>query len=207
MAIRVPSEFHEKSGTGSEGCVQQVGELPANIARNDMPWEPVEWRLRSQMNCRKVWDRALTAVPGRAVIFLPFIARADVPWSDVWRGSRRSMETNRCHRASQSASEATVWHIRSRGEFHERTRTSNQSNPRQSLLNQSQYAEPAFRNLQNLIFLKIVVCIMAGHFRCIHLFQTVGDSTPSLIINDFRDENLVCLRMFTKRKNTGAIFS
>ena len=30
MAIRVPSEFHEKSGTGSEGCVQQVGELPAN---------------------------------------------------------------------------------------------------------------------------------------------------------------------------------
>ena len=38
---------------------------------------------------------------------------------------------------------------------------------------------------------------MAGHFRCIHLFQTVGDSTPSLIINDFRDENLVCLRMFT----------
>ena len=31
MAIRVPGEFHEKSGTGSEGCVRQVGELPANL--------------------------------------------------------------------------------------------------------------------------------------------------------------------------------
>ena len=79
MAIWVPGEFHEKSGTGSEGCVQQVGELPANIARNDMPWEPVEWRLPSQMNCRKVWDRALTAVRGRSVSFLLIIARANMP--------------------------------------------------------------------------------------------------------------------------------
>ena len=28
------------------------------------------------------------------------IARADVPWSAVCRGSRCSMDTNRCHRAS-----------------------------------------------------------------------------------------------------------
>ena len=34
------------------------------------------------------------------------IARADVPWSDVWRGSRRSMDTNQCHRASEYALEA-----------------------------------------------------------------------------------------------------
>ena len=34
------------------------------------------------------------------------IARADVPWSDVWRGSGRSMDTNRCHRASRCALEA-----------------------------------------------------------------------------------------------------
>ena len=34
------------------------------------------------------------------------IARADVPWSDVWRGSRCSMDTNRCHRASGYAQEA-----------------------------------------------------------------------------------------------------
>ena len=42
---------------------------------------------------------------GRPVIFLLIIARADVPWSDVWRGSRCSMDTNRCHRASGYALE------------------------------------------------------------------------------------------------------
>ena len=105
------------------------GPLVKFIAQADMPWEPVEWRLPSQMNCRKVWYRALTAVRGRSGFLLLIIARANMPWSDVWRGSRRPMDTNRCHRASQSASEVAVWHIRSRGEFHERTRTSNQSNP------------------------------------------------------------------------------
>ena len=30
MAIRVPGEFHEKSGTGSDGCVWQFGDLPEN---------------------------------------------------------------------------------------------------------------------------------------------------------------------------------
>ena len=45
-------------------------------------------------------NRTLTAVCGRSGFFLQTIARADVPWSDVWRGSRRSMDTNRCHRAS-----------------------------------------------------------------------------------------------------------
>ena len=29
MAIRVPGEFHEKSGTGSDGCAWQFGDLPA----------------------------------------------------------------------------------------------------------------------------------------------------------------------------------
>ena len=29
-----------------------------------------------------------------------------MPWSDVWRGLRRSMDTNRCHRASEDALEA-----------------------------------------------------------------------------------------------------
>ena len=37
--------------------------------------------------------------------FLLIIARADVPCSDVWRGSRRAMNTNRCHRASGYALE------------------------------------------------------------------------------------------------------
>ena len=51
-------------------------------------------------------NRALTAVCGRSGFFLLIIARADVPCSDVWRGSRRSMDTNRCHRASGYALEA-----------------------------------------------------------------------------------------------------
>ena len=38
-----------------------------------------------------------------SVIFLLIIARANVPWSAVWRGSRRSMDTNRCHRATEYA--------------------------------------------------------------------------------------------------------
>ena len=51
-------------------------------------------------------NRALTAVCGRSGFFLLIIARADVPCGDVWRGSRRSMDTNRCHRASQCALQA-----------------------------------------------------------------------------------------------------
>ena len=51
-------------------------------------------------------NRALRAVCGRSGFFLLIIARADVPWSAVWRGSRRSMDTNRCHRASRYALEA-----------------------------------------------------------------------------------------------------
>ena len=42
-----------------------------------------------------------------------------------------------------------------------------------------------------------IVCISDVHFRCIHLFRTVGDSNPALIINDFRGKNRACLRMFT----------
>ena len=42
---------------------------------------------------------------GRSVVFLLIIARADMPWSAVWRGWRRSMDTNRCHRASGCALE------------------------------------------------------------------------------------------------------
>ena len=71
------------------------------IARVNVPWRPVEWRLPCQVNFTKVWgraligpNRALTAVCGRSMIFLQTIAQADVPWRAVWRGSRRSMDTN-----------------------------------------------------------------------------------------------------------------
>ena len=76
------------------------------IARADVLCRPLEWRLPCQMICRKEWNRALTAVRGRLGFFLQIIARADVPWSVVWRGSRRSMDTNRCHRASRCALKA-----------------------------------------------------------------------------------------------------
>ena len=39
----------------------------------------------------------------RSFLLQKIIARANVPWSAVWRGSRRSMDTNRCHRASKYA--------------------------------------------------------------------------------------------------------
>ena len=46
----------------------------------------MEWRLLCQMNCRKVWARALRAVRGRLAEFLKIIARADVPCRPVeWR--------------------------------------------------------------------------------------------------------------------------
>ena len=89
-------------------------------ARADMPCRPLEWRLPCQMNCRKVWDRALTAVCGSSESFRQIIARADVPWSDVWRGSRCSTDTNRCHRASEYALEAPRMAIAVPDELQER---------------------------------------------------------------------------------------
>ena len=82
MAIAVPGEFHEKFGTGTEGCAWQLG--------------------------------------GRSMIFLQTIVRADVPWRAVWRGSRRSMDTNRYHRASGCALEADRKAIGVQGELQER---------------------------------------------------------------------------------------
>ena len=76
------------------------------IARADVPCRPLERRLQCQMICRKAWNRALTAVRGRLGFFLQITARANVPWSDAWRGSPCSMDTNRCHRASRYALQA-----------------------------------------------------------------------------------------------------
>ena len=76
------------------------------IARADVPCRPVEWRLPCQMNCRKGGQRPCTALCGSSAAFPQIIARENVPWSAVWRGSRCSMDTNRCHRASGYALEA-----------------------------------------------------------------------------------------------------
>ena len=63
---------------------------------------------------------ALAAMCGRSATFLQNIARADMPWSDVWRGLRRSMDTNRCHRASEDALEARGMAIAVSDELRER---------------------------------------------------------------------------------------
>ena len=76
------------------------------IARANVPCRPLEWRLPCQMICGKARNRALTAVRGRLGFFLQITARANVPWSDAWRGLLCSMDTNRCHRASQCALQA-----------------------------------------------------------------------------------------------------
>ena len=43
-----------------------------------------------------------------------------MPWSDVWRGSGRSMDTNRCHRASRCTLEAPRTEIAVPDELQER---------------------------------------------------------------------------------------
>ena len=71
-----------------------------------MPWRPVEWRLPCQMVCGKRERMACTAVYAKLGFFLQITARADVPWSEAWRGLLCSMDTNRCHRAIRCALEA-----------------------------------------------------------------------------------------------------
>ena len=101
-----PSRERMCLGAMSEGvCCARWTQIDA-IARANVPCRPLEWRLPCQMICGKAWNRALTAVRGRLGFFLQIIARANVPWSAVWRGSLRSMDTNRCHRASGYALQA-----------------------------------------------------------------------------------------------------
>ena len=90
--------------TGGVCCARwtQIGAT----ARADVPCRPLERRLPCQMVCGKRERMACTAVYAKLGFFLQIIARANVPWSAVWRGSRRSMDTNRCHRASRCALQA-----------------------------------------------------------------------------------------------------
>ena len=69
------------------------------------PGRPIALSDELQESVGQGTNRALRAVCSMSGFFLLIIARADVPWSDVWRGSRRSMDTNRCHRASGYALE------------------------------------------------------------------------------------------------------
>ena len=62
-------------------------------------------------------------LPLRSSAHKKIIARTDVPWSDVWRGSRRSMDTNRCQRANQYALEAPRIAIALSDDLRERERS------------------------------------------------------------------------------------
>ena len=66
MAIAMSDELQEREGLGANRALRAVrgrsGFFLLIIARADVPWRPVEWRLPCQMNCRKVWDRALTGL-------------------------------------------------------------------------------------------------------------------------------------------------
>ena len=101
-----PSRERMCLGAMSEGvCCARWTQIDA-IARADVLCSPLEWRLPCQMIFRKRVRRACTAVYAKLGFFLQITARANVPWSDTWMGSRRSMDTNRCHRASRCALQA-----------------------------------------------------------------------------------------------------
>ena len=53
----------------------------------------------------------------RSAFFLQNIALVNLPWSAVWSGSGRSMDTNRCHRASGCALQARGMAIALSDEF------------------------------------------------------------------------------------------
>ena len=83
MAIAMSDELQESVGPGTNRAVRAVcgssAEFLKIIARADVPWSPVEWRLPCQMNCRKGGCRACTAVCGRSMIFLQTIAQVNMP--------------------------------------------------------------------------------------------------------------------------------
>ena len=88
----------------------QAGILPANHRASGCALEARRMAIavpdELQESVGHGTNRALRAVCGRQEFFLQTIARADVPWSAVWRCSGRAMDTNRCHRASRCALEA-----------------------------------------------------------------------------------------------------
>ena len=105
------------SGRGADAQWKQTG----SIARGSLPWSALEWQLLSQMNCTKGRHLPLKVAGGTLVVFRQIIARGNVPWRRLWTGCRRSMETNRFHRARQSALECPRMAIAKSDELHERT--------------------------------------------------------------------------------------
>ena len=99
-----------------------------------MPWSAVEWRLARQMNCTNAQHRPQKATGGRMLCLRQIIARGNVPWRCVQRGCRRSMETNRFHRASRYALECRRMAIGTSDELHERTAQATEGHGRQDTM-------------------------------------------------------------------------
>ena len=78
---------------------KQIG----SIARADMPWSAVEWRLARQMNCTNEQHRPQKATGGRMQCFRQIIARGNVPWNALeWRLVRQMNCTNAQHRTQKA---------------------------------------------------------------------------------------------------------
>ena len=111
--IRVPGELQEsevpctnRALRAVRGSSMSFGELPAKHRASGYALEARRTAIALPDELQESVEQALRAVRGRSAEFLKIIARADVPWSAVWRGSRRSMDSNRCHRAGGCALEA-----------------------------------------------------------------------------------------------------
>ena len=115
---------------GADAQWKQIG----SIARVDMPWSAVEWRLARQMNCTNAQHRPQKATEGRMQCFRQIIARGNVPWRYPQRGCRRSMETNWFHRASRYALECRRMAIGTSDELHERTAQATEGHGRQDAM-------------------------------------------------------------------------
>ena len=118
------------SGRGADAQWKQTG----SIARGSLPWRALECRLLCQMNCTKGRNLPLKVAGGTLVVFRQIITRGNVPWRRLWTGCRRSMETNRFHRASRYALECRRMAIGTSDELHERTAQATEGHGRQDTM-------------------------------------------------------------------------
>ena len=115
---------------GADAQWKQIG----SIARGNVPWNALEWRLARQMNCTNAQHRPQKATGGRMLCLRQIIARGNVPWRYPQRGCRRSMEINWFHRASRYALECRRMAIGTSDELHERTAQATEGHGRQDAM-------------------------------------------------------------------------
>ena len=109
MAIAVSDELQKSGGLGTNRALTAV--RGRSVAGRGSSCKPSRERM-----CLGAMSEG---VGGARWTQIDAIARADMPWSAVWRGWRRSMDSNRCHRASGCALEGPGRPIRVPGELQE----------------------------------------------------------------------------------------